>query len=135
MADAARPRRDYSRAEAVGGLFWLCLGALMSLLLEVVYLGATIPVGEGRHLPFPVTLVIAFLFNWVLARTARLWSARFCSEALVTAVPVIAWGLGFLFFVFTEALGGDQMLGNNIRTLLLLLAGILGGVWPLLARK
>ena len=92
-------------------------------------------VGEGRALPFPVTIVIAFLFNWVLARTARLWSARFRSEALVTAVPVIAWGIGFMFFVFTEALGGDQMLGNNIRTLLLLLAGILGGVWPLLARK
>ena len=53
----------------------------------------------------------------------------------MTAVPVIAWGIGFMFFVFTEALGGDQMLGNNIRTLLLLLAGILGGVWPLLARK
>lgn len=137
MSDAARPevRRDYSRAEAIGGLFWLVLGALLSLLLEVVYLGATIPIGDGHRLPFPVTILIAFGFNWVLARTARLWNACFTSSATVTAVPVVAWVLGFLFFAFSEALGGDQMLGNNIRTVLLFLAGILGGVWPVFGRK
>ena len=36
-------RTDFSRAEQVGGLAWLVLGALSSLTLEVVYLTARLP--------------------------------------------------------------------------------------------
>ena len=54
-------RDDFSRGEAIAGLVWLSVGALVSLVLEVVYLNW-------------IWVVVALLFNAVLTKTARLWS-------------------------------------------------------------
>ena len=100
-------RTDFSRGEQVTGLVWLAIGALLSVFLEVIYLTARIPLSNGASVAFPITIVIAWWFNSVLTRTARLWSRT----------PV------------------DTLLANNILSLLLLLAGIGGGVWPFFKQK
>src|SRR5690625_7490334 len=64
---------EFSRAEAVGGLVWLSVGALLSLVLEVVYLGAYLTMPNGVRIAFPLTVAIAWWFNKVLTNTARLW--------------------------------------------------------------
>ncbi len=120
-------REDFARGERTLGLVWLSLGAVFSLLLEVVYLGARISVGE-TSVAFPLTIVIAFFFNGVLVRTARLWSPKLW----VALLPLIVWVLGYFAFLIVGDLGSIQPLGNNIRSVLLLFAGVAGGVRPLL---
>lgn len=63
---------EFSRGEAVGGLLWLSVGALLSLVLEVVYLGAYITLPSGMRIAFPITILIAWWFSKVLTKTARL---------------------------------------------------------------
>ena len=58
----------------MGGLLWLSVGALLSLVLEVVYLGAYIPMPNGMRIAFPITILIAWWFTRVLTKTARLWT-------------------------------------------------------------
>lgn len=118
--------RGFSRAEAAWGLVWLMLGALVSVFLEVVYLGTWI----GR-VPFPFTIVIAGLGNIVLTRTAALWSDR----APIRLLPLFAWLLGFFVLMVMPAFTADQLLLPSLRTLLLLGAGVAGGVWPLVYRR
>ncbi|MDK8475595.1 MULTISPECIES: hypothetical protein [unclassified Corynebacterium] len=124
-------RADFSRGEQVTGLIWLSLGALLSLFLEVIYLTARIPLADGASIAFPITILIAAAFNVVLTRTARLWSDR----TYITAIPTIVWGLGFFALMLLVPITGDVIVGNNILSLLLLLAGIGGGVWPFLKQK
>lgn len=119
-------RTDFSRAEQVGGLAWLVLGALSSLTLEVVYLTARLPWLGGASVAFPITILIAFWFNGVLTRTARLWS----ENPYIASIPGFAWIAGFFAFLLGGAIGGDTLLANNILSLLLLGAGIAGSVWP-----
>ncbi|WP_296133773.1 hypothetical protein [uncultured Corynebacterium sp.] len=119
-------RTDFSRAEQVGGLTWLVLGALCSLTLEVVYLTARLPWPGGTSVAFPITILIAFWFNGVLTRTARLWS----ENPYIASIPGCAWIAGFCAFLLGGAIGGDTLLANNILSLLLLGAGIAGSVWP-----
>ncbi|QPK79916.1 hypothetical protein G7Y31_04275 [Corynebacterium lizhenjunii] len=107
-----------TRGEKITGLVWLSVGALVSLLLEVVYL-----------LDFPLMIVIAALFNAVLTRTARLWSP----QVWVGLIPLMVWVVGFGAVVIIPS--NIQALGNNILSLLLLFAGIAGGGWPFVARK
>ncbi|KXB54253.1 hypothetical protein [Corynebacterium sp. DNF00584] len=118
-------RTDFDRGEAVTGLVWLSLGAIFSLLLEVVYLGARLPLGE-TSIPFPVTIAVAFGFNLVLTRTALLWSRR----TLVAAVPLIVWTLGFLALALAGGIGSLQALPATLSTILLFAAGVAGGGWP-----
>ncbi|AKK02807.1 hypothetical protein [Corynebacterium epidermidicanis] len=120
--------KDFSRAEAAFGLFWLALGALLSVLLEVVYLGTWITLPGGKAIAFPYPILIALLFNAVLSKTARLWTDRIA----IAALPLWVWILGFCGLTFTTALSGDILVGPNPRSLLLLLAGLAGGAWPLL---
>lgn len=122
---------EYSRGEQITGLAWLCLGALTSLVLEVVYLTARLPLPGGTSVAFPITIVLAWWFNTVLTRTARLWS----DNAYIGLVPLAAWLLGYFAFVLGAVVSGDMWLANNILSLLLLIAGIGGGIFPFFAQK
>ena len=101
-------RDDFSRGEAVAGLVWLSVGALVSLALEVVYLSW-------------IWAVVALLFNAVLTKTARLWSQTWA------LAPLGVWGCAFFISL--------AMLPPTSWSLVLLAAGIVGGVWPLIRRK
>jgi hypothetical protein len=124
-------RTDFSRGEAVGGLVWLSIAALVAVLLQVVYLGTWVTLPGGLRLAVPYTIVLAFLFNMVLTCTARLWNPN----PAIAAVPLYAWLAGFLGMLSGVAVTGDQLIGDNIRTVLLLFAGVAGGVWPLVRGK
>lgn len=118
---------DHSVGEIAFGLLWLSMGALVSVLLEVVYLGTRLTLSGGSSIAFPYTIVIALLFNGVLTKTARLWSDRLG----VALVPLLVWILGFLTLTFWVSFSGDILVGSNLASLLLLAAGIAGGLWPL----
>lgn len=124
-------RTDFSRGEQVGGLVWLVFGALCSLTLEVVYLTARVPWFDGASVAFPITILIAFWFNGVLTRTARLWS----ENPYIAGLPGLAWVAGFLAFMLGAAIGDGSLLPNNILSLLLFAAGIAGSVWPFFASE
>ncbi|MDO5513100.1 hypothetical protein [Corynebacterium sp.] len=119
-------RTDFSRGEAISGLIWLSVAALISVLLEVVYLGTWITVGDTR-IAVPYTIVLAFLFTMVLTRTARLWNP----EPIVAAIPLYVWLAGYFALMMGVVVTGDQLVGSSIRSVLLLFAGVAGGVWPL----
>lgn len=101
-------RDDFSRGEAVAGLVWLSVGALVSLALEVVYLSW-------------IWAVVALLFNAVLTKTARLWSQTWA------LAPLGVWGCAFFISL--------AVLPPTSWSLVLLAAGIVGGVWPMVRRK
>ncbi|MBK4156465.1 hypothetical protein GWO69_03105 [Corynebacterium macginleyi] len=124
-------RTNFSRGEQVAGLIWLSLGALLSLFLEVIYLTARIPLANGASIAFPITIVIAAAFNVVLTRTARLWS----DSTYIAAIPLIVWVLVFFALMLLVPITGDVIVGNNILSLFLFLAGMSGGVWPFLKQK
>lgn len=123
--------RDLGRGEVVGGIIWLCVGALASLLLEVFYLGVRITLPGGFSMPFPYMIIVAFLFNMVLTRTAMLWT-RSRPGALA---PLGCWLAGFIALLVWSVVVGDQLLSSNLRTVLLLSAGAAGGIWPLVRGK
>ena len=124
-------RTDFSRGEMIGGLVWLSLAAVLSAFLEVMYLGTWLTLPDGTRVAAPYTIIIAFLFNVVLTRTARLWTDR----AGVAAVPLYAWVATYAVLVLGPAVSGDQLVGNNIRSILLLAAGVSGGLWPIIRKK
>ena len=124
-------RTDFSRGEQIGGLVWLVVGALCSLTLEVVSLTARVPWFDGASVAFPITILIAFWFNGVLTRTARLWS----ENPYIAGLPGLAWVAGFLAFMLGAAIGDGSLLPNNILSLLLFAAGIAGSVWPFFASE
>ncbi|AKE41725.1 hypothetical membrane protein [Corynebacterium kutscheri] len=117
---------DFSRFEMVMGLFWLSIGAAASLLMEVVYLGTWI---GGVAVPY--TIVIALLFNIVLTNTAKLWS----DNGFIQAIPLLVWSAGYLLLIIFPGALGSQFLGSNIRSILLLIFGVLGGMWPIIKQK
>src|SRR5699024_1931679 len=51
---------EFSRGEAIGGLIWLSVGAALSLVLEVVYLGAYITMPSGMRIAFPLTILVGW---------------------------------------------------------------------------
>ena len=124
-------RTDFSRGEMIGGLVWLSLAAVLSAFLEVMYLGTWLTLPGGTRVAAPYTIIIAFLFNVVLTRPARLWTDR----AGVAAVPLYAWVATYAVLVLGPAVSGDQLVGNNIRSILLLAAGVSGGLWPIIRKK
>lgn len=121
----------FSTAEAAFGLFWLSLGALISLALEVIYLTTWLPLPWGGAIVFPISILIAAGFNKVLSTTALLWSRRF----LVAAIPLLTWIVGFIAFAMNDILKGDILVGSDLRGILLLVAGIIGGGWPLTRKQ
>lgn len=126
MADQSYVYQGFSRAEVAWGIFWITLGALTSLLLEVVYLDTRI---DG--FPVPYTIVVAFLFNRVLTKTSLLWSRT----PAIALIPIFVWIAGFVVLTMTPGITGDQIVGQNLRAILLLGAGVAGGSWPLLSRR
>ena len=122
---------QFTRGERVTGLVWLTVGALTSLVLEVVYLTARLPLPDGASVAFPITIVVAWWFNGVLTRTARLWS----ENPYIAGLPGLAWVAGFLAFMLGAAIGDGSLLANNILSLLLFAAGIAGSVWPFFASE
>lgn len=122
---------DHSKGEIAFGFLWLSLGALMSVLLEVVYLGTWITLPGGDRIAFPYPILIALLFNGVLTKTARLWTDRLG----VVLVPLGVWIFGFLALTFWVGFTGDILVGSNPRSLMLLAAGLVGGLWPLAKPK
>ncbi|MCT1627772.1 hypothetical protein M3B04_02290 [Corynebacterium sanguinis] len=118
-------RDNFSRGEAVWGIIWLCIGAAVSVLLEVVYLGATV-----FGLPFPLSIVAAFFFNAVLTKTALLWS----SIRAIAFIPLAVWVGVFLVLLVVLPAGATMLAPNNILTVVLMFAGLAGGVWPVLKR-
>lgn len=123
--------RDLSRGEVVGGIIWLCIGALASLLLEVFYLGTWLTLPGGFRVPFPYMIIVAFLFNMVLSRTAMLWTR----STPVAMAPLGTWVAGFIAMLVWSVVVGDQLLAANLRTVLLLFAGAAGGIWPFVRGK
>ncbi|QGU02407.1 hypothetical protein CKALI_07725 [Corynebacterium kalinowskii] len=122
---------DHSVGEIAFGFLWLGLGALMSVLLEVVYLGTWITLPGGGRVAFPYPILIALLFNMVLTKTARLWTDR----VGVVLIPLAVWLLGFCALTFWVGFTGDILVGSNPRSLVLLAAGLAGGLWPLTKPK
>lgn len=117
---------DHSTAEIALAFVWLGLSALMSVLLEVVYLGTWITLPGGHNMAFPYPVLIAFFFNMVLTKTAQLWTER----VGVVLIPLIVWILGFCTLTFWVSVSGDILVGSNPRSLALLAAGVAGGLWP-----
>ncbi|WP_342319495.1 hypothetical protein [Corynebacterium mayonis] len=119
-------RDDFSRAEAVGGIVWLSIGAAVSILLELVYLNATL-----FGMPFPVTIAAAAIFNLVLTRTARLWSPN----PAVALIPVAVWSSLFFILMFALPSTGFMLVPVHIFTVMLFIAGVMGGMWPAFSSK
>ena len=126
--DRSQPREEFARGEAATGIAWLSVAALVSLVLEVAYLGTRIDVG-GLSIPLPWTIIAAYVFNLIITRTAMLWT----KSRNIAMVPMWTWIAGYVFLWIWTGLpfGGDQVLGETIRTIALLVAGIVGGGWPL----
>ncbi|WP_080795623.1 hypothetical protein [Corynebacterium pacaense] len=120
--------RGLGRGEVLGGLLWLSLGALISVMLEVIYLGTWITLPGGALIPFPYTILVAFLFNIVLTRTSMLWT----DSRAVAATPLLVWVAGFMALSLWTLSSGDQLVPSTMRSILLLCAGVSGGIWPLL---
>ncbi|MFP7366057.1 hypothetical protein SFC07_09830 [Corynebacterium callunae] len=123
--------RNLGRGEVIGGIFWLSLGALISVLLEVIYLGTRVTLPGGTSLAVPYTIVLAFLFNMVLTSTSMLWARHW----LAIFIPLFTWIVGFFALLLWNAVVGDQIVPANIRTVILLFAGLAGGIWPVVKAK
>jgi membrane protein len=109
----------------------LALGAIVSLVLEVIYLTAWLSLPGGGAIVFPLSILVAFLFNRVLSKTALLWT----KNKIVAAIPIMVWLAGFLAFAVNDGVKGDILVGADVRGLLLLVAGLAGGSWPLTLKK
>lgn len=123
-------RQETSGGEKAVGIFWLSVGALVSVLLELVYLGAWLPLPGGMSIMFPVSIVIACLFNIVLTRTALLWSRK----PIIAAIPTLVWGLGFLGLSSSAQITGDLLVWPSLRSVFLFIFGLIGGLVPLFRR-
>ncbi|AIG11603.1 putative membrane protein [Corynebacterium pseudotuberculosis] len=67
----------------------------------------------------------------VLTKTALLWTKK----SAIALIPMYAWALGFFGLMVAGGMTGDQLFGASFRPLLLMIAGFVGGGWPLLRGK
>ncbi|SER76502.1 hypothetical protein [Corynebacterium cystitidis] len=116
-------RTDFTQGERVTAYGWLALGAAFSALMSLVYLDAQV-----GSVPFPYPIVLAFLFNLVLTRTALLWTDR----RWVALLPVVCWVLVLFLLVFGVSMFGEVFFADEIRALVLVLSGLIGGLFPAL---
>lgn len=117
---------DFSRAEAIGGIAWLSLAAVVSVLLEVVYLDWRI-----GNIAIPLTAAVAFGFNMVLSKTALLWT----SNIFIALIPMYLWVAGYFTLLMWVIVDGSMFIPQNLSAMVLLFAGILGSGWPVMRRK
>lgn len=128
--ERSQVRRDTTRSERTAGIVWLSVGALAAVFLAALYLGSRITVGD-MSVPFPWPVVAAPLFNYVLVKTALLWT----ENRQVATVPLWVWLAGYGLLLVWPALpftGGDTILAGTVWSLLLLPLGAAGGGWALL---
>ncbi|MEV4127998.1 hypothetical protein [Nocardia sp. NPDC049707] len=92
----------------------LVLDALITLVLEVLYLPTYI-----NTVAFPLSAVLAGVVNILLVMGVRSITQR----VSVMILPLVAWTFGFLFCSVSGP-GGDILLVNDWRTLLLLFCGL-----------
>ena len=120
-----------TRLEIVVGLTWLSLAMIISALMEVLYLTVRVNLPDGHSVPIPLTIVIAFGFNMVVSRTAKLWSKKF----YVAAIPTLFWLLGYASLIVATISGSGVYLADSPLVLVLLIAGVTGAYVPLKQMK
>ncbi|MEJ5919422.1 MULTISPECIES: hypothetical protein [unclassified Corynebacterium] len=126
--ERSQNREVFDKGEAGTAIVWLCVAALVTLLLEVVYLGQWWTI-NGVAIPVPWTIPVAYVMNLILTNTALLWT----SKRTLAAAPVWCWVAGYLIITAWTSLpfGGDAAYGPWLRAIALLAAGVAGGAWPL----
>ena len=127
----SQARMDTTRSETIRGITWLCIGALFGLFIAVIYAGTRVTVGDV-DIPIPWTILFAGWFNWVISRTAKLWT----DSHVVAATPIGVWALGFVLVTAWPSLGitDDQLTPQTVWSILVFIAGLAGGAWPLRPR-
>lgn len=119
-------RTDFTASERRSALVWLSAFGLIGALIAAVYLGKTVEIA-GRSYPFPVPIVVAPLGTAILTRTALLWRPR----RPVALVPTVVWAASLLGFLATPTISAISGGGGEGRSIILLVAGLLGGLIPL----
>lgn len=124
-------RTDTTRSERIAGLVWLSIGALFCLFVSVLYIATRVTVGEWS-VPLPWPIIFSAILNYALTTTALLWTPN----RLVAAIPIGVWTLGFVVLAMWPALplGGDTLVPSSPWSVGLMIAGMMGGMWPLLPR-
>ena len=125
------PRQPASKGETATGLLWLSIGSVVSVLMEIVYLTARLPLPDGHSVAFPVAIAVAFFLNLAISRTALLWTP----VRAVAAIPVVMWLAGYFLFALAPTLGGHIHMMSDLRSVLLLVCGLAGGCFPLWTPK
>ncbi len=127
--EKSQVRTDTSRGERIAGITWLTVGSLFCLFICVLYVGARVEV-SGRSIPTPWPVLFAPWFNLKITRTALLWTKNIA----VAGIPIVVWFLGFLLLIMWPELSGGAgptFLPATIWTMLMLIAGMAFGAWPL----
>lgn len=124
-------RMDTTRGEKISGIVWLTIGALGGLFIAVLYLGTRFTVG-GTSWPLPWTILFAGWFNSVISRTAMLWTPN----RMIAGIPVMAWLIGFVILSAWPFLpfASSVLVPSTLWSMLVLVAGMAGGMWPLRPR-
>ncbi len=109
-----------TRRVAIGVLM---VEAFVLAVLELFFLpmrldGTLLP--RVDDIPFPVTVLLAAVTTPLLV----VWASQYAERALVASAPLLVW-LGTLLFFGLFGPGGDVILMNDPRTLLLFAAGAL----------
>lgn len=125
----SQARRDTTRAERISGIAWLTIGGLFCLFISVLYIGTRLSLGQAS-IPVPWTVVFAFFMNRAITKTALLWT----DNRMVAGIPMWVWISGFVVLAAWPTLpfGGDTLVAGSIWALALMIAGAIGGMWPLL---
>ena len=95
-------RRDTTRRERIAGIAWLSVGAAFGLFVSVLYLGSRISIGEVS-IPLPWTILFAGVFNWIITKTALLWTPN----KAIAAIPTWIWLAGFIALLMWPALSSS----------------------------
>lgn len=122
-------RRNTTRRERTAGITWLCVGALFGLFVSVLYQGTRITIGEVS-IPFPWTIIFAGVLNWIITKTALLWTP----SKSIASIPMWTWLAGFLLLLMWPSLSGsgDTLVPSSLSTFGLLTVGLLCGTIPVM---
>lgn len=119
QSTGAGAKRRTRNLDGIGTAYvWLAIFAVISALLEMVYLTS----------PVPYTVAIAFAFTMVLSRTSRLWT----TSRVIAAIPLGVWLGVVVALVFIAPTRPDILLPWGPRVGALIGAGVCGGLWPLI---
>ena len=126
--EKSQVRMDTTTKEKVAGIIWLTIGILFGLFVEIIYRGARITVGDVA-VPIPWVVVFAFFFNRGVTRTATLWT----KNRTVAGIPLVAWLVCLLLLMAWPRLpfGASVFVPSTLTAGALILAGLIGGLWPL----